>query len=398
MYRPLNHHLREVRLLTIQPGDKGSRIEAKLSTYTLPSYLPGDYPKGQFTAPEYDALSYEWGDPNATKHSIILDGQPFEVRENLYRALEMLRAMSVMFKGRRPLWVDAICINQNDIQERSHQVRMMGHIYRWAEWVRVWLGGCTNGDTEAFELMRRILEVLWSPQSPTGFQDPRGSVYDLFEPLYTAMISSDEDCQSEWEKIYAAQRASTKPCYQGIWNFEGWGALACFFERSYWSRIWIVQEYLLARHLTIHVGMLGISEDYMKALLTTFDRLDPELRAELPLPFIQTVDRINNSVGKKINDMRKHTWRMPLVDLMETIRNSNCQVANDRIYAILGLATDSATFDSIPIDYGRSPFKVKMDIAWAVQQRPDRKHDDVYLSRIIALVCEVFSSVPDEPD
>jgi hypothetical protein len=77
MYQPLNHHRREIRLLRIQPREKDSRIEARLTTYTLPLSVPDDHSESQYGGPEYDALSYEWGDPNGARYSILLNGQPF---------------------------------------------------------------------------------------------------------------------------------------------------------------------------------------------------------------------------------------------------------------------------------------------------------------------------------
>jgi hypothetical protein len=57
---------------------------------------------------------------------------------------------------------------------------------------------------------------------------------------------------------------------------------------------------------------------------------------------------------------------LTLAELMESTRNSKCQAAHYRIYAILALATDTSTFKSIPIDYNRSQFTVKVDVVWAV--------------------------------
>jgi hypothetical protein len=280
----------------------------------------------------------------------------------------------------RLLWIDAICINQQDVQERNHQVRIMSHIYKWAECVRVWLGGPTNKDGEAFKLMEKI---LYGPQH-LGY-----TIDDLFNPFSDRWVYSDKEVESEWENVHTTVELS---------NSGGWEALASIFERSYWSRIWIVQEYLLARDVVIHVGKLRITDEYLKTSLENIDRLPPPLRARLPAFITQSVERIISSVGKEINDMRRDKHCLSLLELMETTRDAHCQVAHDRIYAILGLAKDIATFKSIPIDYNRSPFKVKMDIAWAVQQRPGCKYNDVYLSRIIKLVCEAFSEVPDESD
>jgi Heterokaryon incompatibility protein (HET) len=75
-----------------------------------------------------------------SSHQIILNGKHLNVRENIYLFLHRLRQ-----KGEgRHLWVDSICINQGDGQEKSEQVRMMGKIYESAKWVFVWLGDAAN--------------------------------------------------------------------------------------------------------------------------------------------------------------------------------------------------------------------------------------------------------------
>jgi hypothetical protein len=75
-------------------------------------------------SPVYDTLSYVWGDPRVQKH-IQLAGNSFSVINNLWTVLRRLRLPTAS----RVLWIDAICINQNDNDEKSHQVAMMGDIY-----------------------------------------------------------------------------------------------------------------------------------------------------------------------------------------------------------------------------------------------------------------------------
>lgn len=85
-------------------------------------------------APDYEALSYTWGEPAPTTQ-VAANGEMVPVRPNLTYALAALRSSEP-----RLLWIDALCINQDDVQERSHQVRLMGEIYRRAKRVLVWLG------------------------------------------------------------------------------------------------------------------------------------------------------------------------------------------------------------------------------------------------------------------
>lgn len=92
----------------------------------------------------YECLSYRWGDPYP-EGSILIGGKRFRVRQNLldFLALGHLTAQfSSMTLG--PLWIDALCINQNDTAERNHQVGQMGEIFSSAITVNLWLGRCVR--------------------------------------------------------------------------------------------------------------------------------------------------------------------------------------------------------------------------------------------------------------
>ncbi|KAK3942808.1 heterokaryon incompatibility, partial [Diplogelasinospora grovesii] len=83
----------------------------------------------------YEALSYTWGDPRVTE-PVLLNGQEYHATTNLRCALEYLRLPD----RKRTLWVDALCINQADNDERCREVQRMGDIYSKAERLTVWLG------------------------------------------------------------------------------------------------------------------------------------------------------------------------------------------------------------------------------------------------------------------
>ncbi|PMD53153.1 HET-domain-containing protein, partial [Hyaloscypha bicolor E] len=90
------------------------------------------------TMPKYQALSYTWGSPDITK-TIAINGAVVDIRQNLYDALfnfyERLERGAEFL-----LWVDAICIDQQNLQERTSQVRLMDFIYTRAQCVIIWLG------------------------------------------------------------------------------------------------------------------------------------------------------------------------------------------------------------------------------------------------------------------
>jgi hypothetical protein len=100
----------------------------------------------------FDALSYVWGDPSVKDGSMICNGHQIDITYNLWAALSQIWRIW----PEKKLWVDAICINQNDIPERNQQVTMMGAIYSIAQCVVVWLGESTEKSNQLFELLESI--------------------------------------------------------------------------------------------------------------------------------------------------------------------------------------------------------------------------------------------------
>ncbi|KAK4973388.1 hypothetical protein LTR42_005373 [Elasticomyces elasticus] len=148
-----------IRLLTIRPGATDDRLEFDL---TLVDWR---HP------PTYEALSYAWGS-SAERHKIRLDDRVVFVTSNLKNALFAFR-----YPDRpRVLWVDALCINQNSIAEKNHQIRLMDQIYSRAERVKVWLGEEREPDDAKTE--------------PVFLRDLDGIKSN---PVFTAMKLNEED-------------------------------------------------------------------------------------------------------------------------------------------------------------------------------------------------------------
>jgi hypothetical protein len=97
----------------------------------------------------YDALSYVWGKPDETR-PIVVDEHVLHVTVNLHDALSHLRYRSI----ERIIWVDAVCINQNDTKEKEQQIQFMAKIYGQANRVVVWLGRAANCSDQALEEIR----------------------------------------------------------------------------------------------------------------------------------------------------------------------------------------------------------------------------------------------------
>ena len=102
----------------------------------------------------FEALSYRWGDSSVSK-TIKLDGRNFIIQQNLWLFLRQLRRT-----GHSLIWVDAICIDQNNLQERARQVQFMGRIYASAFQTLIWLGEQTEKSGAAFEFLDVLQQSL----------------------------------------------------------------------------------------------------------------------------------------------------------------------------------------------------------------------------------------------
>ena len=115
---------REFRVLRLLPGELVDEIRCSVAKYSLNA------------PPQYEALSYTWGASHYGRTIIVNGVSNFPVTDNLFSALRRLRRQDQP----RVLWVDAICINQHDIEERNSQVSQMGEIYRATGTLLIWLG------------------------------------------------------------------------------------------------------------------------------------------------------------------------------------------------------------------------------------------------------------------
>ncbi|KAK4204702.1 heterokaryon incompatibility protein-domain-containing protein [Triangularia verruculosa] len=144
-YTPLPDSTTNIRLLHLLPGSRQQGIECTLQAVPLASVTD-----------QYEALSYVWGDDASLTTPIQVNGGTAQIGKNLQKALLNLR----LTDGPRVLWVDAICINQQDLDEKPGQINMMGQIYRNASRCVVWFGDATgksHGETaQVFYVLKML--------------------------------------------------------------------------------------------------------------------------------------------------------------------------------------------------------------------------------------------------
>ena len=139
------------------------------------------------------------------------------VTTNLYNVLQYLRKP----EHERIMWIDAVCINQENDRERAEQVGIMKGIYTRAWHVVIWLGRETPEDKIAFELLNRFKQIF----------DERGLVEIGPEHYSTVGLPSIHD--SDWSH---------------------WTALVKLFQRSWFQRIWVLQEAAVCKRHRVSVN------------------------------------------------------------------------------------------------------------------------------------------------
>ena len=166
----------QFRILTIFPGEGSDPILTRLETFSLN------------TAPKFEALSYHWGTDPSRAHSISVDASDLKVTNELHVALLHLRLPA----RPRKMWIDAICINQDDVTEKSQQVGIMRSIYQKARCTVIWLGPGTPESEKAFAMCDRMVTKY-------------GNEY--------LKLSSGFDLRQVWQAAYEASRDGTE--YRG---------------------------------------------------------------------------------------------------------------------------------------------------------------------------------------
>ncbi|KAF5002419.1 hypothetical protein FGRMN_431 [Fusarium graminum] len=208
-YEPLKDN--EIRLLRVQPGVSDS-ISIQLSNVNLDAQ------------PAFWALSYVWG-PIEDPAIVTINGIPFSVTRNLYHALiEYRRQFSKQDATTTSfLWVDAICLNQNDHLEKSVQVPRMSLIYGRCERVLAWLGPVEDDDMADVCQLADKLKLFVAPADPSHQSMTEGDRITSFRKS----AYSDPQAAAEVESVRRALRSLGR--------------------RPWFRRVWILQEAVLAQ-------------------------------------------------------------------------------------------------------------------------------------------------------
>ncbi|KAH0536279.1 hypothetical protein FGG08_006840 [Glutinoglossum americanum] len=337
--------------------------------------------------PLYDCLSYTWGDPlyhelsgpqdirrtsNERNNLITCDGLVLCITENLREALlQLSRDASSSAAGRgqyqrqRLIWIDAVCIDQGNVPERNSQVAMMNKIYQAAKTVVVWLGIEDVHTRAAIEVMNRLSSI--PPEKLKVELPPDLDDSEVYRALGIPYVEPQQ-----------------------------WLDYAAFLQRSWFSRVWVIQEIFVARNIVVFCGSnvllwSDISTSSQVLRETQLGELLTSVATTAVNPsWVKSSETSTTYVGNTLTNpfifenMRKKATSLNLEKLLVYGRYFNAADDRDRVFALLGMREQSLVH--------RVPYHIQPDYNFNTQQ--------VYTKASWATICEMadlnlFSLVED---
>lgn len=308
-YKPLPQPQNDCRLLCILPGRTSDPIVCTTSVVILKA------------AGRYDALSYCWGSQDRTR-PIMCDKTSFSVTPNLESALKRLRSPDVV----RNLWVDQLCIDQDNLWEKEQQLGLMADIYRCSSELLIWLGDEEDESRKAYKIIDRLLRL--NPIASHSNND-----------------SKDDLPQQTWVSMGLDQLKS-----HGLPGPKdtAWQELRSFLSRSWFSRIWIIQEASVATnklflwgkdHSLTWQNMVSIVHLIREHLPRTLLGFDISFRG-FPADSIYHIAATMQMLEDRTHD--------DLFNLALTYKHHGATKPQDKLYALLNISNSSQS-----IDYGQ---------------------------------------------
>jgi heterokaryon incompatibility protein (HET) len=313
-YEPLTG-ISSFRILELLPGDANDHISFRLHL------ADWNHP------PPYEALSYAWGD-SKDRIALLCDGKyAVEVTRNLLEALLQLRRPS----SSRYIWADAACIDQNNLNERAHQVSNMEYIYENASSVLVWLGRDDKGLAgKASHFMQNLAQKCCDKlQIPLEAVEESDNLYSLLPD--EAFRSFENGCEESWQVLH-------------------W-----YFSHSWFSRLWVFQEVNAQTKVCVQCGSASSSWHVVGLAATYISKFSE----------IWFNQRFTETLYINAYIMRSRALHLEysMPQLLDWARNFKTSDPRDRIYALLGRPVFSKMNPPISVDYRISKLKLYRDIA-----------------------------------
>lgn len=259
-------------------------------------------------APPYCALSYSWlsdspADDGLEKHHVL------ETDNGQVRALDTLQAFFRILVSKDESaddawwWIDSICINLDDVEERSEQVQLMGQIYRNAHNVIIWLGEESDHTDRAVSFIKLLNKTIRQQRS----------------------YHSAEEIRHKFQQHH---------------HQSDWDSLTKFFQRRWWSRIWTLQEYTMNANTSFWWGKWSLSRSAVEGALIGADQCTSVAFKGTPA-FRHGFNRRRLQMLYEKGQVKANKLHMSLVALAAYCSCCEATDDRDRLYSIKGLATDT---------------------------------------------------------
>lgn len=292
VYQPLGR--KEIRLLTFEKDSNPPAFSLR------PRRL-------RRASGRYICLSYCWG-VAVSPHPVLCNGEELQVHANLYDALIQLARRD----DAQDYWIDAICINQTDLDEKSFQIQMMGQIFERAASVNVWLGTFSAKEEE---------DIMQLPNlEPLRQLLKRKTKADIVELMIRWLPPLDS---------------------------RFWESLSNIFDRSWFRRLWVIQEIALCRYSVVLFGCRTFPFRWLFNAAFIFDhlriyRLIPSKFAALQgkgyhaFQVARSLPRIT-AIRTHLLGQRTMSLGNLIHSLLKTMREKEVSNQADRVSGMLGM-------------------------------------------------------------
>ncbi|KAN0105882.1 HET domain containing protein [Hyaloscypha variabilis] len=324
----------EIRILILQPPS--SPDEAELHCEITTAKFSDN--------PSYEAISYCWGS-DVFPETLYLPSGTLAITENLASGLRRFR----LHDQPRRLWADAVCINQQDDEEKGYQVALMATIFRNAECVLVWLGESNEAIDAGIGLIRELAHSAWK----------YGLQYD------DNVVQRVRNLQPKMKHLKNGITAALIQLSVDL-DFQ---SINAFVDQQWFKRLWVIQEYTLASRAEIHNGGNILShEDLFLAMAIVF------LISVLPNSILETILEKLSLDGFAAASSTIFQRDLPpyydLLNLAVIHTGHRCKLDQDRIYALLALVSTGPA-KHLEINYSLSVEEVYTRLALAYFREND---------------------------
>lgn len=335
----------QIRLLWATKSQHDDVLAFEISTFALND------------APTYNAISYTWGD-NTQEYTVKINEQDFHINHNCFYALwQACRHYFTTF-----IWIDSLCIDQNNSAEKSAQVWIMSNIYRRAARVLACVGPHADNSSLLTDLMPNIVRA---------FDQRESQEVKLFD-------SVDKETESRLLESFRL-----------------------FQHRAYWKRLWIIQEIALATHIDVLCG-----EDILPwESVMIFQRpqiygIEPLVRTTVAVtdygaPAVPADDSVHfrscfwyRAVARTSGHARRR-----IGDLLFMAKQLECEDLHDRIYGLLGLIEPQKLRKYLIPDYDSSLTQLALRVAAVM---PFHRISDLLQALSLDSSCEEIQSLIDQ--